>query len=253
LVQPNIDLWEKRCHIWGATLLRLYVNDRQFVEFKCACGQIGIKDRPSITAGQAVVCTSCAKQRQGRNRGQGEERIRLYFADKDADFVRVEQYGRRDGQSKSLTVRFKCACGQEHVRRQDELLKTLNPMCSICVRTRGTFAHGSANPRYDSSIPEHERANRRLGPVEAWARAVFELYSHRCVISGRTVDLAAHHIHNWRDYPDRRFDVINGVPLHRPLHIRFHSQYGNRHNDLGQFQEFFFRQTGAIFLLRVHS
>lgn len=54
-----------------------------------------------------------------------------------------------------------------------------------------------------------------------WRRSILDRDGRQCVECGSTDNLEAHHIRTWKDYPELRFVVDNGVTLcvgcHRPL------------------------------------
>lgn len=52
------------------------------------------------------------------------------------------------------------------------------------------------------------------------------------------VELNAHHIKNWKDNEDLRYDVDNDITLCEKCHTRFHSMYGKRNNIEEQLSEF---------------
>lgn len=60
----------------------------------------------------------------------------------------------------------------------------------------------------------------------------------KCGVGTGSVELNVHHIRNWRDNEDCRYDVDNGIVLCEKCHIQFHSQYGKRHNTPEQLEEF---------------
>lgn len=53
-----------------------------------------------------------------------------------------------------------------------------------------------------------------------------------------TVILEAHHLNNFKDYIDERYDVNNGVTLCKECHKKFHSMYGKKHTVKKQYYEF---------------
>lgn len=64
-----------------------------------------------------------------------------------------------------------------------------------------------------------------------WRYKVFERDGFRCQNCGaEDVELNAHHIKSWKNYPDLRFVISNGVTWCKRCHIDYHSQYG-RGND----------------------
>lgn len=51
-------------------------------------------------------------------------------------------------------------------------------------------------------------------------------------------DLAVHHINNFADFPELRFDINNGITLSKNEHKLFHKIYGLRNNTNEQLNEF---------------
>lgn len=56
--------------------------------------------------------------------------------------------------------------------------------------------------------------------------------------AGNSVELHAHHILNWKDNKDKRYDTNNGITLCSSCHYMFHSKYGKNNNNLDQLNEF---------------
>jgi DNA-binding MurR/RpiR family transcriptional regulator len=56
-------------------------------------------------------------------------------------------------------------------------------------------------------------------------------------------DMEVHHIFNFSQYPELRFDISNGITLQKDEHRKFHRIYGNRDNDLNQLLEFIKDET----------
>lgn len=52
------------------------------------------------------------------------------------------------------------------------------------------------------------------------------------------VKLIAHHIYNWKDNPDKRYDIDNGITLCEDCHLMFHILFGKKDNNLLQLNEF---------------
>lgn len=91
---------------------------------------------------------------------------------------------------------------------------------------------------------EHSRVERATYEYSQWRTSVFARDKYRCQCCGNkngyghTVELHAHHINNWKDYPKQRYDVDNGITVCSKCHMLFHSIYGKRNNDISQLQEF---------------
>jgi hypothetical protein len=72
-----------------------------------------------------------------------------------------------------------------------------------------------------------------------WRREVFKRDNFTCQkhgINGRY--LMAHHINNFADFPELRFDINNGITLSREAHNLFHRIYGKTNNTKEQLNQF---------------
>lgn len=104
---------------------------------------------------------------------------------------------------------------------------------------------GPDSPQWKGGVAYHRDA-RATFEYRDWRRAVFckDLYTcQKCgykngVGVGFVVELNAHHISNWRDYPELRYEVSNGITLCEKCHNKFHNIYGKRYNNPEQMQEF---------------
>lgn len=64
----------------------------------------------------------------------------------------------------------------------------------------------------------------RKASFKTWAPLVKERDNFICQKCGSTENLHAHHILEWQDYPDERFNVDNGITLCSKCHIETHRQ-----------------------------
>ena len=91
---------------------------------------------------------------------------------------------------------------------------------------------------------KYSRVERATHEYQVWRKSVFQRDHYICQICGarsgcgNTVELHAHHLSNWADNPDKRYDIQNGVTLCDMCHYKFHSQYGKKNNTPRQFQQF---------------
>lgn len=58
--------------------------------------------------------------------------------------------------------------------------------------------------------------------VQQWRKAVLARDGHRCVECGATSNLQAHHIRQWSEFPELRFDLSNGKTLCLDCHCARH-------------------------------
>src|SRR3990167_1974136 len=66
---------------------------------------------------------------------------------------------------------------------------------------------------------------RHAPEATTWRTAVFRRDQYRCRQCGHRGALHAHHIASWKDAPERRFDLINGVTLCPPCHAQEHPRH----------------------------
>lgn len=70
-----------------------------------------------------------------------------------------------------------------------------------------------------------------------WRKMVMQR-DKTCQICNNELSLLAHHIFAWNKYPEKRFDLENGITLCTNCHKNFHSKFGRGNNDLEQFIDF---------------
>jgi len=79
---------------------------------------------------------------------------------------------------------------------------------------------------------------------KSWRESVFKRDNWTCQKcgaksgNGKTIYLHPHHILNFAEYPELRFDVNNGITLCRKCHKEFHRQYGIKNNTREQLNKF---------------
>jgi NADH:ubiquinone oxidoreductase subunit len=88
---------------------------------------------------------------------------------------------------------------------------------------------------------------RNSTDFSVWRLEVFtrDLFTCQCCKKSGGY-LEAHHILNFAQYPEKRFDSKNGVTLCKVCHRRFHKIYGKCDNSKKQLVEFFDATNGAL-------
>lgn len=81
--------------------------------------------------------------------------------------------------------------------------------------------------RYNKKIEvfrfyESEQRNRNTPEYISWRKSVFERDGYTCRKCGAKGFLNAHHIKQWADNPESRFEVENGLTLCEKCHKSFH-------------------------------
>lgn len=102
---------------------------------------------------------------------------------------------------------------------------------------------GELSPRWKGGVAHH-RIERATFEYNNWRKSVFnrDMYTCQCCrdksSKGHSVKLCAHHIKNWKDYPNERYNIDNGITLCESCHLTFHSEYGKNKNTLEQLNKF---------------
>ena len=72
-----------------------------------------------------------------------------------------------------------------------------------------------------------------------WRKMCLERDNFTCQSSGKYGGLLeVHHINNFADFPELRYDIDNGVTLSKESHREFHKKYGRKNNTKEQLEEF---------------
>lgn len=80
-----------------------------------------------------------------------------------------------------------------------------------------------------------------MGRIEykLWRKACFERDNFTCQKSGQNGgNLEVHHIFNYKDFPELKLSIDNGITLSKKEHKNFHKIYGNRNNTKEQLINF---------------
>lgn len=93
---------------------------------------------------------------------------------------------------------------------------------------------------------KYSRVERASYEYIQWRKSVFARDEYTCKSCGakngcgHTVELHAHHIRNWKDNINDRYNIDNGITLCHNCHMKFHSKYGKHNNTQAQLEDFLF-------------
>ena len=85
---------------------------------------------------------------------------------------------------------------------------------------------GKNHPNWKGGIGRHDR-NRKRVEYKNWRRSVFKKDNYTCVNCSKGGRIVAHHIKEWCNYPELRYNTNNGITLCTECHIGFHHFFGN--------------------------
>lgn len=97
---------------------------------------------------------------------------------------------------------------------------------------------------FDGFVSDRNALLRNCSDYREWRRSVFKRDNYTCqCCDKRSGKLNAHHILNWSDNVDLRYDIDNGITLCEECHLikypnSFHSIYGEKNNTREQLDEY---------------
>lgn len=103
-------------------------------------------------------------------------------------------------------------------------LKWNKPSIKYHRQCMGLAQMGANNPNWKNGATSENEILRASRQSKDWRKKVFERDDFTCQICGdnKGGNLNAHHIKRWRDYPELRFTLSNGVTLCVQCHIEVH-------------------------------
>lgn len=114
-------------------------------------------------------------------------------------------------------------CGKSFTKKKTQSIRTFwaQKFCSKNCSDIGGFRYsGKEHPNYR----EQARRKNRGGNHRKWVNAVMSRDKATCQKCGATdLELHAHHIKSYRDHPEMRFDVANGITLCFKCHWETHT------------------------------
>jgi hypothetical protein len=100
---------------------------------------------------------------------------------------------------------------------------------------------GENHYNWKGGITPLENKKRKSIEYRQWREKVFKRdnYTCQCCKDKKKYDLQAHHLDDWANHIESRYDVDNGITLCKDCHNKFHNIYGkNNINTKNQFNKF---------------
>lgn len=92
------------------------------------------------------------------------------------------------------------------------------------MRNNHAIVFGDKNPNWKGGI-SNRNPKVRKGSWKKWRRKVLEKDNFICQICKKERgNLCVHHLQRWNEFPDRRFDIHNGITLCAECHHRLHTK-----------------------------
>lgn len=110
----------------------------------------------------------------------------------------------------------------------------------------GSTHKGELAPAWKGDARKTDHMERYNQEYREFRLSVYTRDNYTCQCCGaknqkgqnKSVYLEAHHLNNFKDYVDERYDSNNGVTLCQECHRKFHSMYGFRHTTKEQYYNF---------------
>lgn len=148
-------------------------------------------------------------------------------------------------------VWFKCKTG----KHDDYLQKIANAViyefrCPDCsLEETSERMKGSGSPFWKGGINGENDTLRHRREYKNWRTSVYERDDYTCQCCGtRGGKLNAHHINQFADYPDLRYEISNGITLCVNCHDStengsFHNTYGTHNTTSSQLREYIMNKS----------
>lgn len=203
---------------------RFFLNSYSYMEYECMeCGYESIK-----TLKNAKGCPKCGMKKSSEKQKNDWEYVQSVF--KDAGLILLDE----EYINSAKPMKILCPNHSEYGIQKVSLEKQKNKKgCKYCSWDR------MRKPTSDI------REIRKSYKTSEWRKQVFERDSYTCQSCGdnKGKNLQAHHILNFSNHKEKRFDVLNGITLCQSCHNpsikgSFHYIYGTKNNNYSQLKEY---------------
>jgi hypothetical protein len=149
----------------------------------------------------------------------------------------IRSYGYQiPNRSELLSIYYNEKDGYEKVRLSQSTME--NRIKSSCRQ------HGISVEEFKGFSTTEQHMARNNTYYKEWQRKVFKRDNYTCQCCGkRGGNLNAHHLYNFSEYEDLRYEITNGITLCESCHLinypnSFHFIYGERNNTPEQIYEY---------------
>ena len=132
-------------------------------------------------------------------------------------------------QKKLAKNRIHPMLGRKHTEESKKLMS---------INRTGKLAKEN-HPSWKGGISKDMDKKRKNSEYRYWRKKCLERENFTCQISGQFGGrLVVHHINNFSEFPELRYEISNGFVMTEELHLKFHSMYGVHNNTREQLEEF---------------
>ena len=223
-----------------------YKNKRTKVKAICSCGSV-FKINVSQFYNGKHQCNDCVINLQSQKKSTPFEEVLKFIEDNNCLLITQKN----EYKNSQTILKIKCSCGNIFETRFVLFKHENKRQCNICgIATRsGEFA-----PRWNGGATSENEKIRKSKAYTTWRTCVYERDNYTCrrCEDNSGGNLNAHHLYNFSEYPELRFDVDNGITLCDSCHNfnkvgSFHHAYGAKNNTPEQLQEYISRYKSGEF------
>lgn len=211
-----------------------YINNEQHLQYICPIH--GLKE---ISLGHFLMgkrCSECSHDRISEGQKLSQDYIETLFLERGYEVV-------------SEYVNYKSPiqfiCKKHSNKIQETSFGNFVNTKHCCCECYGENCSGENHWNWKGGGNSESMRARRTKEYKEWRKLIFERDNYTCQCCGdnKGHNLSAHHIKNFSDNEELRFDTDNGVTLcdkcHNPNQIgSFHNLYGTFNNTKEQLEEY---------------
>lgn len=180
-------------------------------------------------------CPKCSFVNMGKNRRK--DLTGMIFGELNVLYIDEQKTLENDG----VYWFCKCACGAIKSIESSSLLYTGTTTCG----DRSKHFSGSQNPNWKGGRTPQNQIARTSNKYRLWRNEIYkkDWYTCQCCGNSKKINKQAHHLYNFSNNEDLRYDVDNGILLCDKCHYStipgsFHYEYGTGANTPEQLEEY---------------
>jgi len=212
----------------GCILLsREYKNGHTPLDYICSCGNKSKITFFDLLEGKR--CWECGRKKLADYHRLDYDYVYKFFKDHGCELLEKEYINAHQ------KLKYRCECGEISEITFDKF-----KMGQRCEKCKIKKISGENHYNYNPNLTDEEREIKRNYPeYREWAKRVKERDNYTCQRCGQVgYKLVSHHIESYKDNPELRTDINNGITLCKWCHISFHSKYGYKNITKQQFEKF---------------
>jgi 5-methylcytosine-specific restriction endonuclease McrA len=221
---------EKECFLLESEYIDCFTK----MKYRCKCGNQSIITFNNFKNNEQR-CKQCSPLRSSETQRFDYEFVKNYIESVDGYKLISTTYQNTD-------TKLEIQCDKDHVYFAPFYrFKNQECRCPYCLYES---KKGENNINWNPNKTDEERiitreVARNFPENKQWRKQVFERDNYTCQICDKRGGLLVpHHLYNYAQYPELRYDINNGVTLHKEEHDLFHKIYGKKNNTPDQFFEF---------------